>query len=513
MAKKIRYSGVLLHPTSLPSAHGIGDFGEEAYRFVDLLGEAAVGLWQILPLSPVGYGSSPYAALSAFAGNELLLSLNLLNDAELLSLTDVLIHPNFKAGYVDYNAVKAYKMPLLFKAAQNFLAQGDLAEFTQFCESKRGWLDDYALYRTLCSHYQDTRWYSHWEQGLTVRDEATLAKWRKVKKGEIERWKVLQFFFYKQWKALKEYANHKGVAIVGDLSIFVSGDSVDAWSKRRYMKIDRQGLPLKVAGVPPDAFSPTGQLWGNPVYDWPALQKDNFAWWIERIERDLELTDMLRIDHFRGFESYWEIPYGDKTAERGQWVKAPGREFFAALYNHFGSLPFIAEDLGVITPEVEALRDSNGLPGMKVLQFAFNPLGEGRLDVTNPYLTHNYTENCAAYTGTHDNDTTRGWFSSLDSATQDIVRRYLSCSNESAPWHMVRAVMASVARYAIVPLQDVLFLSSEARMNTPGTCGVENWSWRLTDAQLNAEITQTLLNMTALFGRDATYQDLPKVIN
>ncbi|MFA7371505.1 MAG: 4-alpha-glucanotransferase, partial [Sphaerochaetaceae bacterium] len=228
MAKKIRYSGVLLHPTSLPSAHGIGDFGEEAYRFVDLLGEAAVGLWQILPLSPVGYGSSPYAALSAFAGNELLLSLNLLNDAELLSLTDVLIHPNFKAGYVDYNAVKAYKMPLLFKAAQNFLAQGDLAEFTQFCESKRGWLDDYALYRTLCSHYQDTRWYSHWEQGLTVRDEATLAKWRKVKKGEIERWKVLQFFFYKQWKALKEYANHKGVAIVGDLSIFVSGDSVDA---------------------------------------------------------------------------------------------------------------------------------------------------------------------------------------------------------------------------------------------------------------------------------------------
>ncbi|MDD3790470.1 MAG: 4-alpha-glucanotransferase [Sphaerochaetaceae bacterium] len=508
MAKKIRYSGVLLHPTSLPNIHGIGDLGEAGYKFVDLLADAAVGLWQILPLGPVGYGSSPYAALSAFGGNELLISLSLLSDQGYLPLSDILIHPNFKGGRVDYGRVEEYKMPLLFKAAKVFLAQGERADFNIFCEEKGEWLDDYALYRVLSSYYNDTRWYSVWDPKIRERDVATLAKWHQEKRDEIEEWKVLQFFFYSQWRALKEYANAKGIAIVGDLPIFVSGDSVDVWSNRHFMKIGKDSLPTGIAGVPPDAFSPTGQLWGNPVYDWEVLREENYSWWIKRIERELELTDMLRIDHFRGFEAYWEVPYGDATAEGGKWIKAPGDHFFKTLRNHFGHLPFIAEDLGVITPEVELLRDSNNLPGMKILQFAFNPLGEGRLEVENPYLTHNYVENCAAYTGTHDNDTTRGWYAKLPEETRDIVRRYLSCSDESAPWHMVRSVMASVARYAIIPLQDVLNLSSEARMNTPGTCGEENWSWQLTEEQLNREITTTLINMTAPFGRDGGYKDL-----
>ncbi len=508
MVKKIRYSGVLLHPTSLPNIHGIGDLGEEAYHFVDLLSSASVGLWQILPLGPVGYGSSPYASLSAFAGNELLINLSLLSDQGYLSLNEILTHPNFEEGRVDYGKVEAYKMPLLFKAAKNFLKKGKLTEFNAFCEEKGEWLDDYALYRVLSGHYNDTRWYSVWDTKLRERDKATLDKWHRDKKKEIGEWKVLQFFFYTQWRELKEYANRQGVAVVGDLPIFVSGDSVDVWSNRHFMKIDKDGQPTGVAGVPPDAFSPTGQLWGNPVYDWQALRKDNYSWWIKRIERELELTDMVRIDHFRGFEAYWEVPYGDATAENGEWVKAPGEHFFETLHSHFGHLPFIAEDLGVITPEVEALRDSNKLPGMKILQFAFNPLGGGRLEVENPYLTHNYVENCAAYTGTHDNDTTRGWYSKLSPETRDIVRRYLSCSDESVPWHMVRAVMASIARYAIIPLQDVLNLPTEARMNTPGTCGVENWSWQLTKEQLNSEITKTLINMTAPFGRDGTYKDL-----
>ncbi len=508
MVKKIRYSGVLLHPTSLPNIHGIGDLGEEAYKLVNLLSDASVGLWQILPLGPVGYGSSPYASLSAFAGNELLISLSLLSDEGYLPLSDILTYPTFEEGRVDYGKVEEYKMPLLFKAARKFLKLGKLSAFKTFCETKGEWLDDYALYRVLSTHYNDTRWYSVWDSKLRERDGATLAQWHHDKQQEIEEWKVLQFFFYTQWGKLKEYANRQGVAIVGDLPIFVSGDSVDVWSNRHLMKIDKDGQPTGVAGVPPDAFSPTGQLWGNPVYDWQALRKDNYSWWIKRIERELELTDMLRIDHFRGFEAYWEVPYGDATAENGEWVKAPGEHFFKTLHNHFGHLPFIAEDLGVITPAVEALRDSNNLPGMKILQFAFNPLGGGRLEVENPYLTHNYVENCAAYTGTHDNDTTRGWYSKLPPETRDIVRRYLSCSDESVPWHMVRAVMASVARYAIIPLQDVLDLPTEARMNTPGTCGVENWSWQLTKEQLNSDITTTLINMTAPFGRDGTYKEL-----
>lgn len=516
MIKKIRYSGVLLHPTSLPSNHGIGDLGEAARKFVDVLAQASIGMWQILPLGPVGYGNSPYAARSAFAGNELLISLELLADQHYLEADEVIKHPHFPENKVDFEKVESYKRPLLFRAAENFLARAkssDMRAYTRFCASQKDWLDDYALYRALSDHYEDSRWYSVWDVKLTQRNPETLAYWAEEKQDEIALWKVLQYFFYTQWKAVKTYANKQGIAIVGDLPIFVASDSVDAWSNRTYVKMGEDGVSSALSGVPPDAFSSTGQLWGNPVYDWDALENDGFSWWVRRMEHEFDFTDMVRLDHFRGFQAYWEVPYGQTTAEEGKWVRAPGEELFKTLRQHFGKLPVIAEDLGVITPAVEELRDSNGFPGMKILQFAFNVVGPGRIDPENAYLPHNYNEACVAYTGTHDNDTTKGWFEKLHDAEKDVVRRYLSCSDEGVVWHMVRSVMASTARFAIVPIQDVLGLGSEARMNTPGTVGDPNWAWRLTKQQTTNQLSSVLTTIVQPFGRDATYKELPLVIS
>lgn len=515
MNKKIRYSGVLLHPTSFPSVHGIGDLGDEARNFLDLLADTSVGLWQILPLGPVGFGNSPYAARSAFAGNEFLISLDLLADSGYLNLADTLVPPEFAEGSIDFPRMEAYKFPLLLQAAQNFITDASPSEknaFKKFCAQQSAWLADYALYRAMVDHYDDSRWFSHWDPALTQREPSAIAHWTQEKDWEITHWKVLQYFFFQQWYAIKEYANERNIAIVGDIPIFVAPDSVDAWSNRKYLKIEEDGSLSALSGVPPDAFSETGQLWGNPVYDWEVLEDEGFSWWIQRLEHQFALTDIVRIDHFRGFEAYWEVPAGHTTAEYGTWVKAPGEALFAQLQNHFGFLPVFAEDLGVITPEVEHLRDSQGFPGMKIMQFAFTATAPGELDFDNAYLPHNYEARCVAYTGTHDNDTTRGWFDHLDEATQDVVRRYLSCSNEGVVWHLMRAIMASVAQYAIVPLQDLLELGREARMNTPGTCGEPNWCWRATAEDFGESTFSTLKALTQPFGRTAGRAQLERAM-
>ena len=511
MNKKIRYSGVLLHPTSFPSNYGIGDMGEQSRLFVDLLSDAQVGLWQILPLGPVGFGNSPYAARSAFAGNEFLISLDMLVDDGYLELSDILDIPHFSPSNVEFSQVDDFKFPLLLKAAHTFISEASAEEqkqFALFCTQQAYWLDDYALYRALVDHYNDSRWFSTWDPLLTKRDEHALSQWREKKAQEITVWSVLQYFFFQQWKALKAYANEHGVAIVGDIPIFVAADSVDAWSNRKYLKIDEDGRASALSGVPPDAFSATGQLWGNPVYDWQALERDDFSWWVQRMTHQFLLTDLVRIDHFRGFEAYWEVPAGESTAERGQWVKAPGEKLFKVLRDRFGDLPVFAEDLGVITPEVEHLRDSNGFPGMKIAHFAFAALGPAVIDPDNAYLPHNYPRQCVAYTGTHDNDTTRGWYSKLDEGMKDIVRRYLSCSDEQVVGHLMRAIMASSAQYAIVPMQDILHLGAEARMNQPGTCGNPNWTWRMSTEQMGDDTKATLKALTQPFGRNGTLADI-----
>jgi 4-alpha-glucanotransferase len=511
MNKKIRYCGVLLHPTSLPSSHGVGTLGDEARVFIDFLKESNIGIWQILPLGPVGFGNSPYAARSAFAGNEFLIDLDQLVVDGFLDLKDSLVHPHFPETSVDYNAVEAYKKPLLRKAAERFhtLAKStELNAFNCFCSENSDWLEDYALYMAMLEHYQDSRWFSVWEKGLTARDAVTLEKWRKAKTKEILLWKTLQYFFSIQWESLKTYANSQGVLLVGDIPIFVAYDSVDAWSNRKYLKIDADGRASAISGVPPDAFSTTGQLWGNPVYDWEALAQDDFSWWVRRLEIAFKLTDIVRIDHFRGFEAYWEVPAGETTAENGTWVPAPGKALFETLRTRIGRLPVFAEDLGVITDAVDTLRDENGFPGMKVAQFAFDLVTPGALDPQNSYLPHNYDYNCVAYTGTHDNNTTRGWYDALDDAHRDIVRRYLACPDHEVVWQLIRMIMASHARYVIFPLQDLLGLGEIARMNTPGTCGDPNWCWRMRRDALSTSLSGAFAGLVGLFGRTGKATDL-----
>lgn len=508
MNKKIRFGGILLHPTSLPANHGIGDFGEEAFNFVDYLHSCSIGLWQILPLGPVGYGNSPYAVRSAFAGNELLISLELLADEDLLEITDILEKPPLKKNFVDYNSVANFKIPLLKKAALNFIERNELQEFEDFCSKELYWLDDYALFQALCDHFNDTRWFKVWPKELAKRESSALSHWNKEKEKEILIWKVCQFFFYQQWNALKEYANKKQIAIVGDIPIFVAHDSVDAWANSAILKLKEDGSLKVSSGVPPDAFSPTGQLWGNPLYDWDVMEKNGFKWWIERLKHQFEQTDMVRIDHFRGFEAYWEVPAKEKTAENGKWVKAKGEELFEKLHTVFETLPVIAEDLGVITPEVDALREKNNFPGMKIAHFSFDIAKDGLINEHNAYLPHNYEHLCVAYTGTHDNDTSVGWYNSLPANYKDIVRRYLSCSDADVPYQLMRSVMASCAQFAIIPMQDVLLLDGSARMNLPGSCGEPNWCWRLEKEQLNKEAVERLSELTRNFARQSKLEDL-----
>ncbi|HCS37315.1 MAG TPA: 4-alpha-glucanotransferase [Sphaerochaeta sp.] len=503
--KSPRHSGVLLHISSLPNPFGIGDLGAEAYAFADKLASSGFDHWQILPLGPTGYGNSPYASRSTFAGNELFIDVRSLVQSELLAETDIACPPPFPVDRVDYEAVLAWKLPLVKQAALRFLERLDQTDknygFRLFCDSERYWLDDYALFMTLYEHYHDARWFSHWQPDHGRRMQTAITTYLAVHAQEIEIWKAMQFFFHQQWLDFRRHVNHLGIKLIGDLPIFVAADSVDTWSNPELFKTDATGNFTALSGVPPDFFSATGQLWGNPVYDWNACARTGYRWWIQRISRALQYTDILRIDHFRGFDAYWEVPAGQTTAEHGTWVQAPGQDFFATLRRVLGEVPIIAEDLGVMTPSVEQLRDTNGFPGMKICQFGFSLDPQGDLDSHDEFLPHNYGYGCVAYTGTHDNDTTLGWFKSIDARLQAETCRYLHCPREEIVMSMIRAVVASHAQYVVIPLQDIFNLDSKARMNTPSTCGPENWAWRLTDKQFRLFPSEELHVLLKTYGR------------
>ncbi|MDR2050051.1 MAG: 4-alpha-glucanotransferase, partial [Treponema sp.] len=462
-----RHAGLLFHISSLPGPFGIGDLGKEARAFADFLAETGCGLWQILPLGPTGFGNSPYAARSSFAGNELFISPELLAEEGWLkedgleALKAAFASGGSAAGAsVDYGLVEAKKLPLLKKAAAAFLGGPPSAreEYAAFCGRERFWLDDYALFRVLCEKYRDARWHTVWDTPLAKRDKDAVEKIRAAKADEIDQWKVLQWFFERQWNDLKSYVNGRGIKIVGDIPIFAAPDSVDAWSHIELFRTGNDGRYSVVSGVPPDYFSPTGQLWGNPIYDWDKMKEQGYSWWIARIKRLLEQVDIFRIDHFRGFDAYWAVPAGNPTAEHGAWERGPGPEFFNALRAALGDLPVIAEDLGFMTGGVKRLRDGQGFPGMKVCQFGFEEIKGGILDPRHLFLPHNYSYNWAAYTGTHDNDTTAGWYEKLDTADKHTVAEYLNAvrpgtaalrglpSGAETAWAMIRAVSASHAR-------------------------------------------------------------------
>lgn len=503
-----RSSGILLHPTSLPGKFGVGDLGDEAYRFVDFLAASNQSLWQVLPLGPTGYGDSPYQCFSAFAGNTLLVSPERLVHAGLLSAEDLARAPSFNEEKVDFGNVIEFKNALLRKAFGRFQQKTDASlreEFEQFSTRASSWLDDYALYRALKDAQGGKAW-NEWERQFIRRDTTALAGARERLREEVEAQKFYQFLFFKQWAALKAYCHEHDVKLVGDIPIFVARDSADVWMNPDEFKLDEAGNPLVVAGVPPDYFSTTGQFWGNPIYNWERMLADGFRWWIERVRATLEIFDIVRIDHFRGFAASWEIPGKDKTAERGRWVNVPGRELFTAIKRALGNLPIIAEDLGVITPDVEALRDDFGLPGMRILQFAFGG------DTKNQDLPHNYVHNSVVYTGTHDNDTTVGWFKSVAGAgstrnLEQIERErnfslnYLNSDGQEIHWDFIRAVLASVSDTAIIPLQDLLGLGTQARMNLPNST-TGNWAWRYKTDALTVEVGERLKNLTQIYGRD-----------
>ena len=504
-----RSSGILLHPTSLPGPYGIGDLGPEAYAFADFLEASRQGLWQVLPLGPTAYGDSPYACYSAFAGNTLLISPAQLIADGLLRAEEVDDAFQFETDQADFAGARQFKDSILRKAFSAFKRAPDPVlqlAFADFCERSVYWLDDYSLFRALKGARGGAAW-NEWEPVLVHREPAALANATRELSEQIEAQKFYQFLFYRQWSALKANCNQRGIKLVGDIPMFVAHDSADVWTHPDQFKLKGDGTPLVVAGVPPDYFSSTGQFWGNPLYHWDHMRKDGFQWWIQRVRWSLGIIDIARIDHFRGFAASWEIPAGDKTAERGRWVETPGRELFKSLRDALGELPIIAEDLGVITPDVEALRDDFGFPGMRVLQFAFSK------DGSDLNLPHNYQKNVVAYTGTHDNNTALGWFKSAGEEStrdpqqvereRDFCLRYLNTSGEEIHWDFIRAVLASVADVAIVPLQDVLGLGAEARMNLPNTTE-GNWSWRVKELSLTSELAERLRELTKLYGRTSS---------
>ncbi|WP_339459123.1 4-alpha-glucanotransferase [Nodularia spumigena] len=493
-----RASGILLHPTSFPSRFGIGDLGLEAYKFIDFLRETYQQYWQVLPLGPTGYGNSPYAAYSAMAGNPMLISPEQLQEQGLLAEEDFANLPVFNESKVEYDQVNAIKIALLKKACDNFQVQAtplQKKEFAGFCESKAYWLDDYALFMALKDANNNTSWHT-WEKEIVKRESAAIDQAKEKLAAEIYYYKFVQFEFFRQWSELKTYANMSGIHIIGDIPIYVAQDSADVWAHPHIFCLDEETRePALMAGVPPDYFSETGQLWGNPVYNWEALQKQDFNWWLGRFEAMLDYIDVIRIDHFRGFEAYWAVEQGEETAMNGEWMKAPGEELFDAIKAKLGTLPVLAEDLGVITPEVEALRDKYEFPGMKVLQFAFGS------DPGNSFLPFNYTRNAVVYTGTHDNDTTVGWFNQANDWEKRNLLLYLGCiSDEGIHWDVIRLALSSIANQAIIPLQDILGLGTEARMNFPSTAE-GNWGWRYQPSLLTAELGERLKNLTQLYGR------------
>ena len=492
-----RYSGVLVHPTSFPSPYGIGDMGRGAHEFIDFLAMAGQHLWQVLPLGPSGNGNSPYQSYSVFAGQTLLISPELLIEKKLLTEADVHPIPEFNADRVDYDKVTTYKTSLFKKAYEHFRHTADknlLEEYDSFQSNNQYWLNDYCLYMAGKDYHNGLPWYE-WEDSLLDPTPKERASWMKLLASEIDYYRFIQFAFFSQWYELKDYANKKGIAIIGDIPIFTAPDSADVWANKELFKLDSKGHPLEVAGVPPDYFSATGQLWGNPLYDWDAM-KDGYRWWIERVRNQLDQVDYIRIDHFRGFEAYWAVPAGEETAMNGKWKKGPGEALFEAIQKALGEeLPIFAEDLGIITPEVEKLRDTLGFPGMKILQFGFDGTGE------STFLPHQLsTRNCICYTGTHDNDTTCGWYEHTSEQNKDKVRRYMNTDASSVSWDFIRTCLGTIAKYAIFPVQDLLKLGSEHRMNTPGTA-TGNWEFRYRSGLLDEGMAKGLKQMTELFGR------------
>jgi 4-alpha-glucanotransferase len=491
-----RVSGILLHPTSLPGPYGIGEFNEHAYAFVDTLADAGQKLWQVLPLGPTGFGDSPYQCFSAFAGNPLLISLDQLVKENALAADDLKDAPAFDDHKVEYGDVIDFKHDILHKSFVHFTQYGSGEQhkaFETFCEKHAGWLDDFALFMALKDAHEGAVW-NTWEDDIARRAPTAMSRARSRLANEIQKQKYFQFQFFNQWRALKQYANDKGIKIMGDIPIFVAYDSADVWSHRELFYLDQRGQPTVIAGVPPDYFSPTGQRWGNPLYRWDVMEKTGYAWWIERCRSTFELFDFIRIDHFRGFEAYWEVPATEPTAMNGEWVKGPNKALFAAIKKALGDLPIIAEDLGVITPEVEALRDGLGFPGMRVLQFAFVA------DTSSNFLPHNYVRNTVAYAGTHDNDTTVGWFEKLEPAPRQQVLAYTGTDGEAIHWDLIRLLMMSVADTIVATLQDVMGLGTAARMNYPGRAG-GNWDWRFTWAMLSDDMKARLKQMTVTYGR------------
>ncbi len=497
-----RASGVLLHPTSLPGPDGIGDLGPECYRWIDFLAGCGCGLWQILPLGPTGYGDSPYQCFSAFAGNPYLISPALLWEDGLLTRADLADRPAFPAERVEYGDVIPWKLKVLERAEKRFetAAPAALKEaFEEFQKAQAFWLDDFALFMAIKENQHGVGW-ENWEPEFRMRQPEALAAFQSANGGAIRRQKLRQFLFFRQWRAVLDYAHKQGIQIIGDIPIFVAFDSADAWANPELFYMDKNRRLTAVAGVPPDYFSPTGQLWGNPLYKWEAHRKTGYAWWIQRFRAILEMVDIIRLDHFRGFAGYWEVPAGSTTAEHGQWVPGPGKHFMAAIEKALGSLPIIAEDLGEITPDVIELRDSFNLPGMKILQFGFDG------DATHAFLPHNYPHNCVAYTGTHDNDTVAGWYASAPEVERDLCRRYLARSGDDIAWDMIRAIWSSVAVQALAPIQDLLSLGTEARMNFPGKTG-GFWSWRLPTEALTPQLQARLLEMNTLYRRSTLLEE------
>lgn len=496
-----RGSGVLLHITSLPSNEGIGDLGLNAYHFVDMLCNSGQKYWQVLPLNPsnADNGESPYFSSSAFAGNPLLISLHSLVDDGLLSKHDIEHNIKFPTNRVDYDAVRSYKYSVLEKACKNWIGSGTDEHYENFCSQQSFWLDDYALFMVIGKRLGTLAW-NKWPMMLKSRDVTELTAVASIEADALRQEKFLQYIFFKQWIKLKQYCMSRGITVIGDIPIYVSFESSDVWVNRNLFKLNEDGEPSGVSGVPPDYFSSTGQLWNNPVYSWDALLKTDFKWWIQRMSIMFSRFDIVRIDHFRGLVQYWEIPAGEKTAINGKWNDVPVRNFIDTLIKYFPGFPVIAEDLGIITPDVVEVQSHYGLPGMKVLHFAF-----GEDNPENPYLPHNYERNCVVYTGTHDNNTTLGWLQN-EAGKDEIERLYQyiggSCSDQEVVWELIRLAQSSVADIAIIPLQDILMLDSASRMNQPAV-PQGNWEWRVSQEQLSRIQIQKLAEYSRIYGRSS----------
>ncbi len=513
-----RLAGIILHPTSLPGGHGVGDLGDQAYRFVDFLHKSAIGIWQVLPLGPTSGAHSPYQSLSSFAGNPMLISLDKVAEEDLL-LPGELAGGPANSDQADYAGAADFKEKALRMAFSRFEDGEAEPELVKECEAfvlaNNSWLEDFAFFVALKKFFNGAAWYQWKDPALRSRQPEAMKKYHKLLSGEIRFAKFCQFLFFRQWHELKNYAAARHIKLMGDVPIYCAHDSADVWASPEFFQLDADGSAALMAGVPPDYFSPTGQLWGNPLYDWKALEADSFKWWIKRIKQNLNLVDMLRIDHFRGFQAYWAVKKGETTAMNGKWVLGPGQKFFIALKAALGdNLPIVAEDLGVITPAVDQLRHDNGLPGMKVLHFAFS-------DGAESYLPYSYNANTVCYVATHDNDTTRGWYEatgpdyehmsreSLD-YERDKARRYLGRDGNDMPWDLMRLALSSVANTAILLMQDVLNLPNSCRLNRPGL-GEGQWLWRLTDGQIDEASWGGLRDMIYLYGREPEKKDKEKI--